>query len=95
MLNVHFQLAVDKRGYEEIFEKSRLVYLTSDTDAAVDQFEHEKVYIIGGIVDHNRLKVMLQIFLSIYNLLNRISLSIRQQSKGLLQHSFQLDNTWT
>jgi len=37
-------------------DRHRLVYLTADTDTVVRTFEPEKVYIIGGIVDHNRLK---------------------------------------
>ena len=34
----------------------RLVYLTSDAKEELSEFEADKVYVIGGIVDHNRLK---------------------------------------
>lgn len=43
----HFASEADKR---------RLVYLTADTDDVLKTFDQNGVYIIGGIVDHNRLK---------------------------------------
>lgn len=43
----HFSSEVDRR---------RLVYLTADTDNVLKEFKQNDVYIIGGIVDRNRLK---------------------------------------
>eukprot|EP00930_Biecheleria_cincta_P098238 TRINITY_DN89911_c0_g1_i1.p1 TRINITY_DN89911_c0_g1~~TRINITY_DN89911_c0_g1_i1.p1 ORF type:complete len:436 (-),score=89.11 TRINITY_DN89911_c0_g1_i1:454-1761(-) len=48
----------------EIFEgpyinnlpKEKLVYLTADAENVLESFDKDKIYIIGGIVDHNRLK---------------------------------------
>merc|ERR1712070_932381 len=42
----HFSSETDRR---------RLVYLTADTDDVVKNFDQNGVYVIGGIVDRNRL----------------------------------------
>jgi len=33
-----------------------LVYLTADSDTVLSDLREDEVYIVGGIVDHNRLK---------------------------------------
>jgi tRNA (guanine9-N1)-methyltransferase len=36
-------------------QREKLVYLTSDSEHTVDHLEDDKIYVIGGIVDRNRL----------------------------------------
>jgi len=43
-------------SYLDLYDKEKLVYLSPESPHVLNQIDTEKIYIIGGIVDHNRLK---------------------------------------
>lgn len=54
--SLKWDLHYREEAYTEVFEKDQIVYLTSDSPNVVEQLDHDKVYIVGGLVDHNRCK---------------------------------------
>jgi len=52
----NWDVILDPRSYLDVFPKEQLVYLTSESENEITELDLSKVYIIGGIVDHNRLK---------------------------------------
>ncbi|XP_019620002.1 PREDICTED: tRNA methyltransferase 10 homolog A-like isoform X3 [Branchiostoma belcheri] len=51
-----WKVGMQKELYTEVFERERIVYLTSDSPNTLSTLEAGKVYIIGGLVDHNSHK---------------------------------------
>lgn len=52
-----WNVAKHTESFGEIFRKEEIIYLMSNSPNVLDIFESNKIYIIGGMVDHNRLKV--------------------------------------
>ncbi|CRK90637.1 CLUMA_CG004339, isoform A [Clunio marinus] len=67
-----------EESYLDFFDKSKLIYLTSESDNVLDSLEPGAVYVIGGLVDHNHHK----------NLCNEIALkhNIRTARLPLSEH---------
>ena len=48
----------ENRTYWDCFNKDELVYLTADSNEYVKELDEQKIYVIGGLVDKNRHKVI-------------------------------------
>jgi Trm5-related predicted tRNA methylase len=51
------QVWTHSEKFNEVFPQSSLVYLSPDSPNVLEQLDPTKVYVIGGLVDHNKLKV--------------------------------------
>lgn len=45
-----------EKHFKDVYDNSKIIYLTPDTDAVLEDVDPDAVYIIGGIVDKNRFK---------------------------------------
>lgn len=49
-------VTLSEKSLQEVHGKRKLVYLTHDSEHIVEELDEDCVYVIGGIVDRNRLK---------------------------------------
>uniref|UniRef100_A0A2M3ZJ33 tRNA (guanine(9)-N(1))-methyltransferase n=1 Tax=Anopheles braziliensis TaxID=58242 RepID=A0A2M3ZJ33_9DIPT len=52
----HWDVKVSSSQLLDIFPRDRLLYLTSESENVLERLEPNDVYVIGGLVDHNRHK---------------------------------------
>jgi Trm5-related predicted tRNA methylase len=50
-------VTLEPKNYLEAFPKQNIVYLTAESDTVLEELNDDDYYVIGGLVDHNRLKV--------------------------------------
>lgn len=46
-----FPITVSEKSYLELFERSKLCYLSSNAPTTLEEYDHETIYIIGAFVD--------------------------------------------
>lgn len=54
----HWDVSFHTEPYINIYPKDKIIYLTSESKNVIDHLEHDCVYVIGGLVDHNAHKGM-------------------------------------
>ncbi|XP_033219135.1 tRNA methyltransferase 10 homolog A [Belonocnema kinseyi] len=52
----HWDVNFHSENYLNIYDKKRIIYLTSESDNVIETLDQEAVYVIGGLVDHNAQK---------------------------------------
>ncbi|KYQ47060.1 RNA (guanine-9-)-methyltransferase domain-containing protein 2 [Trachymyrmex zeteki] len=54
----HWDVSFHTEPYINVYPKDKIIYLTSESNNVIDRLEHDCIYVIGGLVDHNAHKGM-------------------------------------
>ncbi|XP_070515716.1 tRNA methyltransferase 10 homolog A isoform X2 [Cardiocondyla obscurior] len=54
----HWDVSFYTESYINIYPKDKIIYLTSESNNVIDNLQHDCIYVIGGLVDHNAHKGM-------------------------------------
>lgn len=52
----HWDVNFCTSSYINIYPKDKIIYLTSESENVIEHLDHDCVYVIGGLVDHNAHK---------------------------------------
>lgn len=52
----NWDVKMKSESFIDVFDKDRIIYLSSDSENVLNDLEKDKVYVIGGLVDHNHSK---------------------------------------
>lgn len=52
----HWDVKFHEQSYLDVYPKEKIIYLTSESENVITRLEHDHVYVIGGLVDHNSHK---------------------------------------
>lgn len=52
----HWDVKFSSKSFVDLFDRDKLIYLTSESDNVLNTLEKDHVYVIGGLVDHNQHK---------------------------------------
>lgn len=50
---VHYQMDVTEKSCLELFQRDNIIYLTPDSEEALESVEADMVYVLGGLVDES------------------------------------------